>query len=179
MMKKKLIALFPGIRYSTDMPLLYYARFCYELQGYDILNMEYQSDNTEGKSIPDFIEDVKKTVLHQVERIDFSQYEDILFVSKSVGTVFAGWLEEIRDLKVRHIYLTPLEQTLQYLRGEKNIKIVIAGNMDKYLNAELLKQHCDREGISLYQIEGLGHRLEVKGDMKVNLDILKQIVSLY
>mgnify|MGYP007107926100 CR=1 FL=1 len=41
---KKLIVLFPGIRYSTDMPLLYYGRLKYEERGYEVLHMNY--DNT-------------------------------------------------------------------------------------------------------------------------------------
>ena len=62
---------------------------------------------------------------------------------------------------------------------DKNIIIVVAGTKDKLLDAENLKQHCERESIPLRQIEEVGHRLEVFGDMNTNLDILKEIVKLY
>ena len=32
-----------------------------------------------------------------------------------MGTVIAGWLEDKLNIKVRHIYLTPIEDTLTYI----------------------------------------------------------------
>ena len=160
---KKLIVLFPGIRYSVDMPLLYYARLKYEEKGYESIAINY--DNS--------------YALNQLENIDFSQYEDIIFVSKSMGTVVAGWLEEKLKIKVRHIYLTPLEATLPYIRKEKDIITVVAGTKDKHINAEELKDYCKKEEINCKLIEGVGHRLEIKNNIERNIDILKEVIKLY
>jgi len=143
--------------------------------GYDLLLVSYGDfDNSE-----DYIENAKNYALMQMEKMNISQYEDIVFVSKSMGTLIAGWLETKINEKVMHVYLTPLQETLPYITKTENIKIVIAGTDDKYLNASILKAHCEQEGIHLLQIEGVGHRLEAKKDVGFNIDILKQIVEQY
>lgn len=48
MIEKKLIALFPGGKYSVDMPLLYYAKFKYEIRGYDVMKISYGNFDEEG-----------------------------------------------------------------------------------------------------------------------------------
>lgn len=176
---KKLIVLFPGIRYSVDMPLLYYARLKYEEKGYESIKVNYDNSYKEKKTLKEYIEEGKNYALNQLKDIDFSQYEDIVFVSKSMGTVVSGWLEEKLKIKVRHIYLTPLEATLPYIRKEKDIIIVVAGTKDKHINAEELKDYCKKEEINCKLIEGVGHRLEIENNIERNIDILKEVIKLY
>lgn len=40
---KKLIIFFPGVGYAMDCPLLYYADFIYETNGFDRIYLNYQS----------------------------------------------------------------------------------------------------------------------------------------
>lgn len=176
---KKLVVIFPGTNYNKDCPLLYYAEFKFEAKGYEKVEVGYGNLVNLDKSLDEFIENAKKFVLDKFKNIDLSQYEDIVFVSKSMGTVVAGWLEEKLNIKVRHIFLTPLKETLQYINREKNIIIVAAGTSDKHLDANVLKQHCKKEDIPLKQIEGAGHRLEIQGDVEKSIEILKEIVALY
>lgn len=176
---KKIVVLFPGVRYGTDCPLLYYAGFKYETRGYEIIEVSYGNLHKQDNSPEENMEYIKSSVLTQLKAIDFSKYGDIVFVSKSLGTVIAGWVEEQLCIGARQIYLTPVKETLPYIRNGKNIKIVIAGTDDKYLDADILRKHCIKENIHLKQIEGAGHRLEVKGDVDKNIDILKEIVDLY
>ncbi len=178
MEKNKLIALFPGRNYNVDMPLLYYARFKYDIRGYDDLQICYGDYYSEEKSIEECMTIAKENVLKQVSNVDFSRYDDIIFVSKSIGTVIAGWLAEELGIKVRHIFLTPLEGTLPYIK-EHNVITVIAGTEDKMLDSNILSEYCKKEGVYLKQFKGVGHRLEVFNDFDINLDILKQIVELY
>ncbi|MEG2302364.1 MAG: hypothetical protein RSC14_05750 [Niameybacter sp.] len=180
MVGKKLVVVFPGGNYSVEMPLLYYANFKYVVQGYEELAISYGDYSKKGRDVTEADKKkMREDVLQQVKGIDFTQYEDIVFVSKSMGTTVAGWLELTLGMKVRHIFLTPIEGTLQYITPHQSIIIVIAGTCDKFLDAYKLKQHCAEAGIPLHQIEGVGHRLEVFGDMEINIDILKEIVSLY
>jgi len=172
--KKKLAVIFPGAGYSNDMPLLYYADLIYESKGYKCLRINYGG---EGKSLSDS-EKIKNEVLSQIENIDFSQYCDILFISKSLGTTFAGWLAERLSEKVRHIYLTPIQHTLQYIKGQ-DIQIVIAGTNDKYLDTSVLALHCKKEKIRLELIDNADHSLEIHGNASESIDILKRIVELY
>lgn len=177
-MSKKLIVLFPGAGYSVDMPLLYYANFKYEVLGYEDLKISYGDYNIPKKSQDEIINNAKQAVLKQVYNFDFSAYDDIVFASKSMGTVIAGWLANELSLTVRHIFLTPLSYTLPYINRDNTI-IVIAGKKDKHLASEILSEHCQKEGVNLKLFEDIGHRLEVFGNMSNNIDILKQIVELY
>ncbi|MCL2322048.1 MAG: hypothetical protein FWC47_08095 [Oscillospiraceae bacterium] len=176
---KNLIVLFPGANYCVSYPLLYYAAFKYEVNGYESIKLNYEICIKEDRSYEENIDIIKKFVLEQVNEIDFSIYKDILFVSKSLGTIIAGWLADMLAINIRQIYLTPVKETLQFLKRGKNIIIVIAGTKDKYLEPDVLKAHCEREQIRLELIEGVGHRLEIFGDMNVNIDILKRVVELY
>jgi len=168
--------LFPGRGYNVDMPLLYYAQFKYTTKGYECLRINYGDSISEGKTL----DDVKDVVLNQIKCKDLSLYNEVLFISKSMGTVLAGWIAEmIINNNIRHIYLTPLNDTLQYIRSGENISVIIAGTADKLLDTNILKEHCKHEKIKLELIENAGHGLEIYDDMNVNIENLKRIVELY
>jgi len=176
---KKIVVIFPGTNYSADCPLLYYAGFKFQVRGYEKVSINYDDLLKGSKSLDECIEEIKNSVLMQLKAFDFSEYEDIVFVSKSLGTVVAGWVEERLCIKVTHIFLTPIKETLPYIRNGKNIITVVAGTKDKLLDADILKEHCIKENIILKQINGVGHRLEAWGDMDKNIDVLKEVVALF
>lgn len=176
---RKIVVIFPGRNYSTDCPLLYYAAFKFEVRGYEKVAISYGDLLKQNKSLDECMEDIKSTVLTQLQAFDLAKYDDIVFVSKSLGTVVAGWIEEELCVEVRHIYLTPIKETLHYISHEKNIIIVVAGTKDKHLDAHILKEHCKKENITLKQIDGVGHRLEVWGNIDKNIEILRDVVDLY
>lgn len=179
MADKKIVVLFPGGNYNIDCPLLYYAGFKFEVRGYEKISINYGDLLKESKSLDESVKDIRSAVLLQLKDIDLSKYSDIVFVSKSLGTVIAGWVEERLGVKVRHIYLTPIKETLPYIHNGKDIIAVVAGTKDKLLNADILKEHCKKENVSLKQFDGAGHRLEVWGDMDKNIEILREVVALY
>ncbi|MBU3110179.1 hypothetical protein [Clostridium lacusfryxellense] len=176
---KKIVVIFPGGNYSIDCPLLYYAGLKFEVRGYKKVAISYGDLLKRAKSLDECIGDIKSTVLSQLQAYDLSKYDDIVFVSKSLGTVVAGWIAEELCIKARHIYLTPIKETLTYIENGKNIIIVVAGTKDKQLDADILKQHCIKENICLKQIDGANHRLEVLSDMDKNIEILREVLALY
>jgi len=176
---RKIVVIFPGGNYSTDCPLLYYAGLKFEARGYEKVAICYGELIKRAKSLDECIEAVKSAVLTQLQPFDLSKYDDIVFVSKSFGTVVAGWIEEKLCIDARHIYLTPIKETLPYIQNEENIIAVVAGTKDKQLDADILKEHCIKQNIYLKQIDGAGHRLEVWGDVDKNIEILRDIVTLY
>lgn len=169
--KKNLLVLFPGKGYTTFAPLLYYAYSKYENKGYEIISLSYGSfDN---------IDDIRNFVLTQLNKVDFTIYDDIVFISKSMGTVIAGWFSEILNKHIRHILLTPLESTLQYIKSGKNISIVIAGTKDNLMDTNILMKQCKDEKIKFKLIEGADHKLEIHDEINMSIDILKQVIELY
>ena len=102
---KKLLVLFPGIGYSTARPLLYYAKRMGQEKGYEVLELEYSR-------MPehpfDNLKETAKTVCACAEawakHVDWEKYDKIAFVSKSVGTVAAGFLTRDPRMKERKKY---------------------------------------------------------------------------
>ena len=167
----KLIVLFPGKFYAASSHLLFYAYAKYLDMGYEIINVEYGNYSD--------MDEIKNHVLSKVEKIDFSVYDEIVFLSKSMGTVIAGWLAERLGNIIRHIYLTPLEATLQYIKNDKNVSMVISGTADSYLEADKLAEYCIQEKIKLELFECADHSLSIPGDVYASIDVLKQVVELY
>ena len=171
---KNLIVLFPGKYYTVTYPLLLYAYSKYERKGYECVAINYGNFES--------LDDARDSAIAQIEKLNFSNYDDIIFLSKSIGTVIAGMIEETlygNINNIRHIYLTPVKSTLPYLKKEKNISRVIAGTKDPYLDVSILIEHCNQEGIKLDLIENADHSLEVSDDVIANIDVLKRVVELY
>lgn len=178
MLKKKLMVVFPGRNYSADKPLLYYAGKIFEKRDYQVIYLDYNYKLKGDKSyIQGLIEEAKKHVETILDKVDFAQYEDIVFVSKSMGTALAGYYEQHYKIRARHIYLTPVAEALKYMKRGKCI--VVAGKDDTVLESHKLKIYCVEEDIPLKQFEELGHSLEHKEDINKTFALLMVLVRLY
>lgn len=113
----KIVVCFPGIGYHCDKPLLYYSRnLAHELEYKDSRNVSYsyRAGNIRGNE--EKMKEAYEVLFSQAEAgladIVWSAYDDVLFISKSIGTVIAASYAEKYALKhVRHILYTPLTQT--------------------------------------------------------------------
>lgn len=103
---------------------------------------------------------IKNQTLAQLNSIEFSQYDELVFISKSIGTVISAQLAIDLSLSVSRIFLTPIEDTLQYINHLNNVKLVVFGSLDRYVHSSLLKAKCEKENINYLQIDGVGHRLK-------------------
>lgn len=170
---KKLIVLFPGAGYGLDSPLLYYADFVYETKGYDRIHMNYQSilSNTE-LSLEDRLARVRKYVLEQVNDVDFTSYDEIIFLSKSIGSVEAGILAEKLRVRVIQIFLTPVEEAISYCNIDS---YVVIGTKDKAFPR--YKEYCDTNKIKVLYVKDANHSLEVEGQPYESIDILKTVMQ--
>ncbi|MDD6400176.1 MAG: hypothetical protein PUG10_01025 [Lachnospiraceae bacterium] len=178
MAKNKLLVLFPGRNYSVDKPLLYYAAKVFEKRGYEVIGLNYNFYLKGNKNdIAGLIEEAKQYVVNQLKNVDFSRYEDIVFVSKSMGTALAGYYETLKHIRVRHIFLTPVPEGMKYMQRGKCI--VVAGKEDTFLDAQKLKIYCVEQEVSLKQFEEVGHSLEHNEDMNITFAILMVIIRMY
>ena len=76
---KKLIVLFPGIRYSTDMPLLYYGRLKYEERGYEVLHMNYDNTYKKVKTLEEAIEYGKEYALNKLNELSLKEFKEKIY----------------------------------------------------------------------------------------------------
>lgn len=177
-MKKKLAVFFPGRNYSCDKPLLYYAIKVFASRGYEVVRLNYNYIlKGEKDDIGGLIDEAKSHVEKILNRIDFSELHDVVFVSKSMGTALAGAYAKEHNIKARHIYLTPVKESMRYMEGESCM--VISGKEDGILDARKLRIYCVEQDISLKQFDDVGHSLEHENDINVTFAILMVIVRMY
>ena len=93
-MSKKIVVIFPGVGYHVDKPLLYYSKKLAAQNGYEIKEVPYGKFPKGVKGSREKMEKAFFSALEQageiLKDIDFSEYEDVLFISKSVGTAVAS-----------------------------------------------------------------------------------------
>ena len=110
--------------------------------------------------------------------MEYERYEEVLFLSKSVGTVIAAaYAKELREKgickKLRHIFYTPLEYTFKYDPDEA---MAFLGSADPWCVPEEVIRIAKEHRIPLHVYENANHSLET-GDALKDLDILKDVMD--
>lgn len=113
---------------------------------------------------------IREYIYEQVKDIDFSLYDEVVFLSKSIGSVEAGILAEKLGVNVIQIFITPIEETIPYCDTDS---YVVIGTEDKAYQA--YKEYCDANCIKALFVEGANHSLEVEGQPYQSMDILKEV----
>lgn len=112
---KKLAVIFPGIGYHTDKPILFYSKKLAKQYGYEVMEVPYKDLLKNAADPEKKLESAFYTAFEQTEEllkdVSFGEYEQLLFISKSIGTVVASAYAKKWNLNVKHILYTPVEQT--------------------------------------------------------------------
>ena len=187
-----LVVVFPGIGYTSDRPLLYYARKVAEKSGYDecrILeyNFSYKGDLRRDKeTYRRACNRVCKSTDESLPGTDWIKYDKILFISKSLGTIAAASYEnglkkiynkEVSDYALpplKHIFFTPLEQTF---KNPVQNAIGFIGTADNWSKLDRIIRAANKQYIPISVYERANHSLET-GDMNEDLDNLKDIMAV-
>ncbi|WP_223068292.1 hypothetical protein [Paenibacillus caui] len=174
--EKSLAVFFPGSHYSCDRPLLNYASQSAIEHGYDLLQLEY---GYQSARIPFDWKDLSILVFeckHAIDQIR-DKYETISFVSKSLGTLAAGQVGEIigRD-KVRQLFLTPINNTVPYIR--ESDCTVIYGTADPLFSSENVDYIHNLEHVKVRPIEHADHSLELE-TLEKSIVLLRQITEMF
>ena len=132
-MKKKIAVLFPGIGYTCDKPLLYYTGKLAVARGYKLVKVEYGNFPSGIKENKEKMEEAFRCGLERAEKIlqdiCWEEYEDILFVSKSIGTVISSAFARRHQLSAKNILFTPgIYNIKETLKGIKFSRFYLPGN---------------------------------------------------
>lgn len=179
---KKLAIFFPGIGYHADKPLLYYSRKLAGEADYEqiALKYDYQAGNIRGNK--EKMEAAFHALYVQAEEqladVDFTAYAEVLFVSKSVGTIiasaYAQKLEQAGTVaELRHILYTPLEAT--YTFAPKHAAAFI-GTADPWSDVPAVIRMSEAQGVPVHVYENANHSLETCDTMQ-NLKILQDVME--
>lgn len=175
---KKLAVLFPGIGYTCDKPLLYYSGKLAGKYGYQVRTVPYKNFPNGVKGNQEKMHRAFLSALDQAEEIlkdiDWNACQEILFISKSVGTIVAAAYAKKHELTVRSISFTPMEATFAFAGGSG---IMFHGTSDPWAeNTEAIKEGCKKIGQPVYLIENADHSLET-GNVQTDLTNMQIIMG--
>jgi phosphoglycolate phosphatase len=177
-MKKKLAVIFPGIGYHKDKPLLYYATKLAANRGYEIINIEYHDMPKGIKGDAGLMKKAVQTAFAQTEEqltgVDFSEYGNILFIGKSIGTVALARYASDHGIDSKQVWYTPVEAT--FLFGSKNVMAFI-GDDDTWSDVAAVKRLSFENDIKLYSYPGCDHSLESEL-VDRNIAILRDVMHI-
>ncbi len=182
----KLAVYFPGIGYHCDKPLLYFSRKLAMEAGYEeYLNVTYTFS---GGKIRGDKQKMKETfdalyaqTLDFLKGVKWDEYDDIIFISKSIGTVIATSFAREKELKnVRQVLYTPLEYSFAGLDDDKeqNPKKVISfiGTADPWSEVPRVIQIAEGVNVPIHIYEDANHSLETPDTMR-NISILEDVME--
>ena len=191
-MKGKIAVIFPGIGYHSDKPLLYYSKKIARQHGYEIvevrfngldksvlpgadrLSMPSADDHDARKKMMEAFGTATKEAEEQLAGIDFSGYGDVIFVSKSIGTVAASVFAAREHVPARQVYFTPLEQTFSLV--EKGNGLVFFGTEDPFIDTSRIEELCREKDLSYRIFEKGNHSLET-GDLQTDLKNMVDVIE--
>ena len=163
-MNKKIAVIFPGVGYHVDKPLLYYSKKLASKNGYKIKEVPYGKFPKGVKGSREKMEKAFFSALEQageiLKDVDFSEYHDILFISKSVGTAVASAYAGKHGFNTRNIYYTPVEASFQFM---KQPGIAFTGTADAWLTFDAVERGCTDGGFPLYVAENGTYFLYTNG----------------
>ena len=175
-MKSKLAILFPGIGYHKDKPLLYYAGKLARTAGYEVMSVAYHDIEKKLEDPEVMKKGVKKAyaqVEEQLSGVNLADYDDILFIGKSIGTIVLAKYASDHDIKAKQIWYTPLTATFTY--AQENI-IAFIGDEDPCSDYEDIKKLADKKKVALYTYPGCNHSLE-SGDVLHDIKVLASVMD--
>lgn len=179
-MKHGIIVIFPGTGYTYKERLLVECTLKYKSFGYDILNLDFSSiPYKKIKTLEDAVDKTKQIILEQLKGIKFEEYKDVLFISKSLGTVCANWVEKYFNIIPRQFYLTPLKETIDTLQANSRVMGMVIGTEDRHLDYKLMKSFCLERRIPYLIVDDVGHSLKVDEDELKTEDINIKIVKFF
>ena len=168
--------LFPGMGYTCDKPLMYYAGRTAARMGYEVIRVSFAGLRKEAKGDAEAMRAAADAAFLQAEEqlrhIDWTSGNRIVFIGKSIGTAAARRYESAHSLTVRSVMFTPVEATFDHAGGEA---LAFHGTADPWAGTRSVTALCAREGIRLITVPDANHSLET-GDVDTDLEILTRAI---
>jgi hypothetical protein len=173
---KALAVVFPGQNYSAERPLLEYAGKLAREYGCDLLLLEYGYQSARAAFKREEIDIVAEEC--QVALASLPEYEQLLFISKSMGTVIAGKVaaETGMSQKISHLFLTPVAESIPYIKQSRGS--IIYGGSDPLFTQQHSAELSGLKQVRVYRIDDANHSLEV-GSVNESLAVLLVIINFY
>lgn len=177
---RKIAVVFPGVGYTKDRPLLYYAGKLAAGYGYELIHIDFSGISWSKDKLKDrgFLEETLKVCLDKTQKVleDLGDLtgDDVLFISKSIGTVVATAYAKKKSLHAKQICFSPLEMIEEYVEDEG--AVLFCADADPYAKYSELERIAACKKLSMHTIKGGNHSLET-GDISVDIDNLKLMMK--
>jgi hypothetical protein len=183
-----LTMILPGLNYSCDMPLLYYAAQIMLEDGADVLQVKYDYTQTRSvgsaSTLTERFGRLAEDVIH-IARIALEQrtYKHLTVIGKSLGTLAIPYLIHA-DLSLHPqtcVYLTPILHELvpaHDLIQTCSCNLFVIGTNDRYYDPELIQRFRTSQPDNFLIIEGVNHSLEFPEDALRSLEVLSTVVKM-
>lgn len=182
-----LAVLLPGMGYTCDMPLFYYAESLLLHTGADVLRVEYAYNRRPGfRELPQ--DEQRRWLLADATagfRAALGQrpYREVTLIGKSLGTLAMGHLlAEFPGRGVRAVWLTPLlreDGLREQMRLHGGPALLATGTADPFyepLSLDEVREAIEGEG-QVVLIEGADHGLDIPGDPIASVKAVEQVVA--
>lgn len=159
---KKLAVFSPGIGYTVDKPLMYYSRRQASALGYEIRLLPYGGFPDKVKGDRDKMVKSFDMAWSQAQSMmadwNLEDFEEMLFIGKSVGTIVAAAVasqSRVKD-RIRLVLYTPLEETFSFPLEDA---VVFTGWGDPWVGKEKsrIPELCRERGITCYMYQDANH----------------------
>jgi hypothetical protein len=178
-MKTGIAVCFPGTGFTCKEMLFERLSEQYVKRGYDLVKLDFSHiPFREIESLEEAIAVSQRAVKRQLATVVFGEYGDVVFLSKSLGTILASHAERDYGIQPRHLYLTPLHRTLSLIRPETRVISMVLGTQDRFLTGKQLAHFCEENGFRYHLVEGVNHSLKDDANPERTDRIIEQIVSL-
>lgn len=160
----KIAVIFPGIGYIKDRPLLYFAGKIARERGFDLRFAKYPDISWSKEKLKDhdFLKEAVNRCLSEIDPgcspEELEGADDLVFISKSIGTVIATAYAGANGLRARHICFTPIENFDNHIDG--CTVQVFYGSADPFADPSAIADICQKRGLESYCFEGANHSLE-------------------
>ena len=178
MNSRKLAIILPGTGYHKDKPLLYYGAKLALEKGYDVQYVDYLDcfngiRYTDEEMAEASVKAYAKTE-ETLNRIDFSQYIEVVFIGKSFGTLMGARYASEHKVVARHVWYTPVLETYDYgIRGA----IAFTSTKDPIADTDAMRVKAGDNNVKLFTYMDANHSLET-GETLHNIEILQDVMRL-
>lgn len=174
----KLVVCFPGIGYHCDKPLLYYSRKLAATAGYDhAVLLQYTCQKDGLRENPAALRAAFDALYTQAEAqlaaVGWAQYDDVLFLSKSIGTAIAAAYAQKHTVPCRHVLYTPLALTYEFAPQHA---IAFLGAADPWSDVDAVTAQSRANGTPITVYAQANHSLETPDTLR-NIQILGEVMQ--
>ena len=180
----RLGVIFPGMRYTCDMPLLHTTTDLLLQHGADVLQLhtDYTGPAFQSASGREQLERLAGDALAGV-RVGRKQrnYTDLLLAGKSIGTLaMASLLAKGGESHAAAIWITPLlhqPDLVETARKHPAPALFLASTSDQTYDPQAMRSILEAGVAKALILEGANHSLEIPGDALRSAELLKQVAQ--